>query len=114
MAAKLSDHFGSKKLLLFVLPSVCMMVFTSIYVVADGFFVSNYAGKTAFAAVNLIIPFTLILGAVGFMIGTGSTALAFFLSGTVAKIFVGYDAELYELTARAFKNLFLLVFACRV
>ena len=75
MAAKLSDHFGSKKLLLFVLPSVCMMVFTSIYVVVDGFFVSNYAGKTAFAAVNLIIPFTMILGAVGFMIGTGSTAL---------------------------------------
>lgn len=51
---------------------------------------------------------------VSFMIGTGSTALAFFLSGTVVKIFVGYDAELYELTARAFKNLFLLVFACRV
>lgn len=75
MAAKLSDHFESKKLLLFVLPSVCMMVFTSIYVVVDGFFVSNYAGKTAFAAVNLIIPFTMILGAVGFMIGTGSTAL---------------------------------------
>ena len=52
-----------------------MMVFTSIYIVVDGFFVSNYAGKTAFAAVNLIIPFTMILGAVGFMIGTGSTAL---------------------------------------
>lgn len=75
MAAKLSDHFGIKKLLVFVLPSVCMMVFTSIYGVVDGFFVSNYAGKTAFAAVNLIIPFTMILGSVGFMIGTGATAL---------------------------------------
>lgn len=71
----LSDHFTYKKLLRFVLPSICMMVFTSIYGVVDGYFVSNYAGKTAFAAINLIMPFTMILGGMGFMLGTGGTAL---------------------------------------
>ena len=62
MSIKISDHFTYKKLLLFVLPSVLMMVFTSIYGVVDGFFVSNYAGKTAFAAVNFILPLMMILG----------------------------------------------------
>lgn len=72
---KLSDHFTYTKLFRFVLPSICMMVFTSIYGVVDGYFVSNYAGKTAFAAINLIMPFLLILGGMGFMLGTGGTAL---------------------------------------
>ena len=70
MKISLSDHFTYKKLLRFVLPSVIMMVFTSIYGVVDGFFVSNYAGKTAFAAINLVMPFIMILGGMGFMIGT--------------------------------------------
>ncbi len=75
MNIQLSDHFTYKKLFRFTLPSVVMMVFTSIYGVVDGFFVSNFAGKTAFAAVNLVMPFVMILGGVGFMIGTGGTAL---------------------------------------
>lgn len=75
MKIKLSDHFTYKRLLQFVLPSIAMMIFTSIYGVVDGFFVSNYAGKTEFAAVNLIMPFPMMLGAFGFMIGTGGSAL---------------------------------------
>ncbi len=71
----LSDHFTYTRLFRFVLPSVVMMVFTSIYGVVDGLFVSNYAGKTAFAAINLIMPFLIILGSFGFMLGTGGTAL---------------------------------------
>lgn len=72
---QLSDHFNYKKLLTFTLPSIIMMVFTSIYGVVDGFFVSNFVGKTPFAAVNFIMPFLMILGAVGFMFGTGGSAL---------------------------------------
>ena len=72
---QLSDHFTYKKLLRFVFPSIIMMVFTSIYGVVDGFFVSNFAGKTSFAAINLIMPFVMVLGGIGFMIGTGGTAL---------------------------------------
>ena len=75
MNIKLSDSFSYKRLICFTLPSVAMMVFTSIYGVVDGFFVSNYAGKTAFAAVNLIMPFLMLLGTVGFMFGTGGSAL---------------------------------------
>lgn len=75
MKIQLSDHFTYKKLLRFVIPSVIMMVFTSIYGVVDGFFVSNFAGKTAFAAVNLIMPVLMILGTLGFMIGTGGSAI---------------------------------------
>ncbi|MBQ8540027.1 MAG: MATE family efflux transporter [Clostridia bacterium] len=75
MAIKLSDHFTLRRLLKFVFPSIVMMVFTSIYGVVDGLFVSNYAGKDAFTAVNLIYPFIMVLGAVGFMIGTGGTAI---------------------------------------
>ena len=67
MNIKLSDHFDYKRLLRFALPSIIMMIFTSIYGIVDGFFVSNYAGKTAFAAVNLIMPLLLVLGCVGFM-----------------------------------------------
>lgn len=72
---KLSDHFTVRRLLRFTLPSIAMMIFTSIYGVVDGFFVSNYVGKTAFAAVNLIYPFLMILGSIGFMFGTGGSAL---------------------------------------
>lgn len=75
MNIQLSDHFTYKKLLRFTLPSIIMMVFTSIYGVVDGFFVSNYVGKTSFAAVNFIMPFLMLLGAVGFMFGTGGSAL---------------------------------------
>ena len=75
MNIRLSDHFTYKKLLRFVLPSIVMMIFTSIYGVVDGLFVSNFVGKTAFAAINLVMPFIMILGGVGFMIGTGGSAL---------------------------------------
>lgn len=72
---QLSDHFTLGRLYRFCLPSIIMMVFTSIYGVVDGYFVSNYVGKTPFAAVNLIMPFLMIIGGVGFMIGTGGSAL---------------------------------------
>lgn len=75
MDIKLSESFTYKKLLRFTLPSIVMMVFTSIYGVVDGYFVSNFVGKTPFAAVNFIMPFLLILGAIGFMFGTGGSAL---------------------------------------
>ena len=75
MNIQLSDHFTYRRLIRFVIPSVAMMILTSIYGVVDGLFVSNFVGKTAFAAVNLVIPFTLVLGAFGFMLGTGGTAL---------------------------------------
>lgn len=75
MKIQLSDHFTFGRLIRFALPSIVMMVFTSIYGVVDGIFVSNYAGKTSFAAINLIMPYIMILGTVGFMIGTGGTAL---------------------------------------
>ena len=75
MNIRLSDHFSYKKLLRFTLPSIAMMIFTSIYGVVDGFFVSNFVGKTPFAAVNFIMPFLMILGAFGFMFGTGGSAL---------------------------------------
>ena len=69
MGIQLSEHFTFKKLLKFVYPSIIMMIFTSIYGVVDGFFVSNFAGKTPFAAINLIMPFLMILSTVGFMFG---------------------------------------------
>ena len=75
MKIQLSDHFTFGRLLRFTWPSIVMMVFTSIYSVVDGIFVSNFAGKTAFAAVNLIMPYLMVFGTLGFMIGTGGTAL---------------------------------------
>lgn len=75
MCIQLSDHFSYGKLIKFTLPSIAMMIFTSIYGIVDGFFVSNFAGKTPFAAVNLIMPVLMILGTVGFMFGTGGTAI---------------------------------------
>lgn len=68
MKIQLSDHFTYGKLFRFTFPSIIMMVFTSIYSVVDGFFVSNFAGKTAFASINLVMPFIIILGSLGFMI----------------------------------------------
>lgn len=83
-----------------------MMIFTSIYSVVDGFFVSNFAGKTPFAAVNLIYPFLMILSTVGLMFGTGGSAMvasAELLATPLAKIFVGYDAELMNITVSGFR-----------
>lgn len=75
MQIQLSEHFDYKKLIRFTLPTITMMIVTSIYSIVDGFFVSNFAGKTPFAAINLIMPVLMILGIVGFMFGTGGTAL---------------------------------------
>lgn len=75
MNIQLSDHFNYRKMLRFTLPSILMLIFTSIYGVVDGFFVSNFVGKTPFAAVNFIMPVLMILGAIGFMFGAGGTAL---------------------------------------
>ncbi|MCM1150341.1 MAG: MATE family efflux transporter, partial [Butyricicoccus sp.] len=75
MKIQLSDSFDYKRLLRFSLPSIMMMIFTSVYGVVDGFFVSNYAGKMPFAALNLIYPFIMILGTLGFMFGAGGSAL---------------------------------------
>ena len=75
MKIRLSEHFTYQKLLRFVLPSIIMMIFTSIYGVVDGLFVSNYVGKTAFAGLNLIMPFIMALSALGFMMGTGGSAI---------------------------------------
>lgn len=77
----LSDHFTYGKLIRFVMPCILMMLVTSIYSIVDGFFVSNFAGKDAFAAVNLIMPVLMALGAFGFMIGTGGSALVAFVFG---------------------------------
>ena len=75
MNIQLSDHFSYGRLLRFTLPSIAMMVFTSIYGVVDGIFVSNYAGKIPFAALNLIMPYLMLFGVPGMMVGTGGTAL---------------------------------------
>ena len=75
MRIQLSDHFNYSNLLKFVLPSILMMICTSIYGVVDGLFVSNFVGKTHFAAVNLIMPFFMGIVTVGFMIGTGGSAI---------------------------------------
>jgi len=86
MAIHLYDRFNYKRLIRFVIPSVIMMVFASVYGVVDGIFVSNFAGKTAFAAVNLVMPFIMAIASIGFMIGTGGSAL-------VAKIYGEGDRE---------------------
>lgn len=75
MNIRLSDHFSYSKLIRFTLPTIAMMIFTSIYGVVDGVFVSNCVGSDAFAAVNLIMPVIMILGSAGFMIGTGGSAI---------------------------------------
>ena len=75
MRIQLSEHFTYGKLLRFTFPSIIMMIFTSIYSVVDGIFVSNFAGKTPFAAINLIMPLLIVSGAPGFMVGTGGSAI---------------------------------------
>ena len=75
MEIKLSDHFSYGRLIRFALPTIMMIIFTSIYGMVDGFFISNYVGKTPFAAINLIYPFLMILGVFGFIFGTGGSAL---------------------------------------
>ena len=75
MRIRLSDHFTYKRLLRFVISPVLMMIFTSLYSIVDGFFVSNFVGKTPFAAVNLIMPVMMGIGTVGLMIGTGGSAI---------------------------------------
>ncbi len=72
---QISDHFNSARLLRYTAPTALMMAFTSVYGVVDGLFVSNFAGKEAFSALNLIYPFIMLLGAIGLMFGTGGTAL---------------------------------------
>ena len=81
MNIQLSEHFTYGKLLRFTLPSIVMMAFSSIYGVVDGVFVSNFVGADPFAAINLIMPFLMILGAVGFMLGTGGSALVAYMLG---------------------------------
>ncbi|MDO4501277.1 MAG: MATE family efflux transporter [Erysipelotrichaceae bacterium] len=81
MSIQLSDHFTYKKLLRFIFPSIATMIVTSIYTIVDGFFVSNYAGKTPFAALNLIYPVIMIMGALGFMFSSGGTALVSYTLG---------------------------------
>ena len=75
MDISLSGHFTYKRLIRFTIPTIFMMIFTSIYSVVDGFFVSNYVGETPFAALNLIWPFIQILSAIGFMMGAGGSAV---------------------------------------
>ena len=82
MNIELSEHFTYRKLLRFTFPSMVMMVLTSVYGVVDGFFISNFIGAEPFAAVNIIMPFLMIFGAVGFMIGKGGSALVAFTLGT--------------------------------
>lgn len=72
---RLSDHFNYKKLILFTLPTIATMIFLSVYSIVAGFFVSNFAGKTAFAAINMVTPVLMIVATIGMMLGTGGTAL---------------------------------------
>ena len=72
---QLSDHFTYGRLLRFVMPSILMILCTSVYTIVDGFFVSNYVGKTAFAALNLVWPVLMAVSTIGFLIGTGGCAL---------------------------------------
>ena len=72
---QLSDHFTYKRLFRFIIAPICTMVFTSLYGIVDGFFVSNYVGSTAFASLNLVMPYIMMIAAVGFMFGAGGSAL---------------------------------------
>lgn len=75
MDIQLSEHFNYSKLLRFALPSIIMVMVGSLYSVVDGLFVSNFVGKTPFASINLFMPFLMICGSIGFMLGTGGSAL---------------------------------------
>lgn len=75
MKIQISDHFTFKKLIRFVLPSIAMIIATSLYGNVDGFFVTNWVGETPFAAINLSWPLIMIFGGVGFVFGTGGSAV---------------------------------------
>ena len=81
MEIRLSDSFTYKKLIRYVLPCIAMMIMTSIYSIVDGYFVSNIIGKNPFAAVNLVMPVLMAISAIGFMIGTGGSALTSYYMG---------------------------------
>lgn len=81
MNIQLSDHFNTRRLLRFALPSIAMMIFMSFYGVVDGIFVSNFTGSTAFASLNLVWPYIMVLGGLGFLFGTGGTALVAYQMG---------------------------------
>lgn len=81
MRIQLTDHFDYKRLLRFVLPTIFMIICTSVYSIVDGFFVSNFVGKTAFASINLIMPVLIAVGSLGFMFGTGGSAVVAKLMG---------------------------------
>lgn len=106
MNIQLSDHFTYRKLIRFTMPSIAMMIFTSVYGVVDGFFVSNFAGKTAFSAVNLIMPFLMIVATVGFMFGTGGTAIVAKTLGEGKKEKANEYFSLFVYTAFAFGVVF--------
>lgn len=99
MSYKISEHFNIKKIIIFTLPSIGMMLISSIYGVVDGFFVSNYIGSNAFAAVNIVWPFEMILGSFGLMIGAGGSAL---VSKTMGE-------QKYDLANRYFSMLIIFV-----
>lgn len=116
MEIQLSDHFTYKKLFRYVLPSILMMLVTSTYSIVDGLFVSNFVGKTAFAAVNLIMPLLVGVSSVGFMLGCGFAVLGFLLSPHIARplvaLFTGYDQKLMLMTLRGGRiSLFSFIFA---
>ena len=105
MKIQLSDRFDYKRIIRFTLPSVIMLVFTSIYGVVDGFFVSNFVNKTAFTAINFIWPYMMILGAAGFMLGTGGSALISKLLGED-----GASAERSDPRSRANRTFSMLIY----
>ncbi|KAF5067167.1 Multidrug export protein MepA [anaerobic digester metagenome] len=109
MTIQLSDHFTYGKLIKFTLPSIAMMILTSIYSVVDGFFVSNFAGKVAFSAVNLIMPFLMIVATVGFMFGTGGTAIVANTFGSGDKVKANRYFSLFVYVASVLGVLFAIL-----
>ena len=109
MKIQLSDHFTTGRLLRFALPSIVMMIFTSFYGVVDGIFVSNFTGSTAFAALNLVWPYIMILGGVGFILGVGGTALVSYQMGTGDRKLANRTFSLIVYTAIAVGLLLTLV-----
>lgn len=109
MKIQLSEHFTYPKLLRFVMPSIFMMIFTSVYTVVDGLFVSNFVGKTPFAALNLIFPFLMVLGTVGFMIGTGGSAVVAKTLGEGKKELASRYFTMLVISAAAFGLVFLVL-----
>ena len=109
MNIQLSDHFTTGRLLRFALPSIVMMIFTSFYGVVDGIFVSNFTGSTAFASLNLVWPYIMILGGVGFILGVGGTALVSYQMGTGDRKLANRTFSLIVYTAIAVGLLLTLV-----